>query len=161
MKRIISAILCFITCMSCIVGFSACGDGQPNNSDNGSDGGTNMNGTYQMKITVGNTMLIADMYDNSTSNAIKEMLPMSLSMMDLYGREMCYRFPNALPTDNEVSTGYELGELAYWSPRHSFVILYKQNGERFSRQVLGKIRSGYEIFDGIGDTTITFELLED
>ena len=167
MKRYISAFMCLILCISSILCFAGCGisasenDNTGNRNDESTEEKETMTGAYKMKITVGDTVLIADMYDNATSNAIKEMLPMSLSMMDLYGREMCYRFADALPTDHEVSTGYELGELAYWSPRHSFVILYKQNGEHFSRQVLGKISSGYEIFDGAGDTTVKFELMED
>lgn len=130
------------------------------NSENLNGGNTNMNTAYQMRIIVGDTELIADMNDSSTSAAIKEMLPMELNMLDLYGREMCYRFNDALPTDHIVSNGYKLGELAYWPPRHSFVILYKQNGEHFSRQVLGKIRSDWDVF-GNGDTIVRFELVKE
>lgn len=146
-----------IMAITCAIGFTACTD---ENSDNQNGGNTDMNTAYQMRIIVGDTELIADMNDSSTSAAIKEMLPMELNMLDLYGREMCYRFDDALPTDQTVSNGYELGELAYWPPRHSFVILYEQNGEHFSRQVLGKIRSGWDVF-GSGDTTVRFELVEE
>lgn len=81
-------------------------------------------------------------------------------MMDLYGREMCCRFEEELPTGQLRSDGYEVGDLVYWPPRHSFVILYKQNGEQFSRQQIGHIASGVEIFDGIGDVDVTIERLE-
>lgn len=79
-------------------------------------------------------------------------------MLDLYGREMCYRFPDELPTDSLRSDGYAVGDLAYWPLRHSFVILYKQNGEEFTRQHIGHIDSGVDIFDGMGDVNVTFEL---
>ena len=125
-------------------------------------GGSENNGNegleeMKVKIKVGDQELIADLEDNATTRALMEKLPLTLPMMDLYGREMCYRFDEALPTEQLRSDGYEVGDLAYWPPRHSFVILYGQNGEQFSRQHLGHISSGVEIFDGIGDVTVTIE----
>ncbi len=116
----------------------------------------------RVKITVGETELIAVMKDNATAQAIIEQMPMTLSMMDLYGREMCYRYgAYALPTDNLRSDGYEVGDIAYWTPGGSLVILYKQNGEQFERQHLGHIDSGVEIFESTGDVDVTFELVTD
>ena len=116
----------------------------------------------RVKITVGETELIAVMEDNATTQAIIEQMPMTLSMMDLYGREMCYRYgAYALPTDNLRSDGYEVGDIAYWAPGGSLVILYKQNGEQFERQHLGHIDSGVEIFESTGDVDVTFELVTD
>lgn len=41
-----------------------------------------------------------------------EQMPMTLPMMDLYGREMCYRYGTyALPTDDLWSDGYEVGDV--------------------------------------------------
>lgn len=114
----------------------------------------------KVKITVGDQELTATLENNATSRAFAEMLPLTLPMMDLYSREMCYRFDEELPTDTLRSDGYAVGDLAYWPPGHSFVILYEQNGEQFSRQHLGHIESGVEIFDGIGDVDVTFELSE-
>lgn len=88
-------------------------------------------------------------------------MPMTLSMKDLFGREMCYNYgPDALPTDNLRSDRYEVGDIVYWPPVGSFVILYGQNGERFSRQQLGHISEGVEIFETTGSTEVTFELVE-
>ena len=55
--------------------------------------------------------------------------------------------------------GYEVGDIAYWPPRGSLVILYAQNGERFERVHLGHIDGGAEIFRSMGDADVTFELL--
>ena len=115
----------------------------------------------KVKITVGETELIATMEDNATTQAIIEQMPMTLPMMDLYGREMCYRYgAYALPTDDLRSDGYEVGDLAYWAPGGSLVILYKQNGEEFERQHLGHIDLGVEVFESTGDADVTFELME-
>lgn len=114
----------------------------------------------KMKITVNGRTLTATLEDNATTRAIVQRLPMTLPMMDLYGREMCYRFPEALPTDNARTRGYEVGEIVYYPPMHSFVIMYRQNGERFQMQSIGRIDSGVEIFDGIGDVDVRFEKAE-
>lgn len=111
----------------------------------------------KLKITAGGQEFVADLEDNATTRALWDMLTLTVPMMDLYGREMCYRFTEALPTENFRSDAYEVGDLVYWAPGHSLVILYKQNGEQFSRQQLGHIQSGVEIFDGMGDVNVTFE----
>lgn len=116
----------------------------------------------KVKITVGDTELIATLENNATTQALLDQMPMTLPMMDLYGREMCYRYgAYALPTDNLRSDGYEIGDIAYWAPGGSLVILYAQNGEQFERQHLGHIDSGVEIFENTGDVDVTFEKISD
>ena len=114
---------------------------------------------YRIEITVNGRELTAVLTDNATTRAFVEKLPLTLPMQDLYGREMCYRFPDALPTDNVSVSGYELGEIVYYPPMHSFVLLYAQNGERFSMQKLGRIETGVEVFDGIGNVDVSFTLI--
>jgi hypothetical protein len=81
-------------------------------------------------------------------------------MDDLYSREMCYHFPEALPIDSVKHTGYEVGEIIYWPPRHSLVIMYAQNGEQFSMQKMGQIDSGVEIFATTGDVEVKWEAVQ-
>jgi hypothetical protein len=125
----------------------------------GKEEGMNVKET-KIRITVGNRTLTATFYDNPTARAIIAKLPLTIPLSDLYEREMCYHFPESLPTDNVRTTGYEVGEIIYWPPRHSFVIMYAQNGERFSMQKIGRIDSGVEIFKQLGDVTVTLEVLE-
>jgi len=115
----------------------------------------------KIRITVGGTQLTATLENNATTRAIVAQMPMTLHMMDLYGREMCYRYgAYALPTDNMRDDNYAVGDIAYWAPGGSLVILYEQNGEEFSRQHLGHIDSGVEVFKTTGDADVTFELME-
>ena len=113
----------------------------------------------KLKITVGDTVLTATLLDNVTARAFVTKLPQTLPMQDLYGREMVYRFLDPLPTDNVQTTGYTVGEIIYWPPRHSFVIMYAQNGERFSMQKVGHIDVGVEFFRNTGNVDVTFEAL--
>lgn len=121
---------------------------------------TNNNSKIRIKAIVNGQTLYATLENNSTTRDFVAKLPITLPMMDLYGREMCYRFDEALSTDNLQSNSYEIGEIAYWAPRHSFVILYEQNGERFERQTLGKFDSSVDIFKTTGDANVTFELAD-
>ncbi|WP_018143849.1 cyclophilin-like fold protein [Alloscardovia criceti] len=120
-----------------------------------------MNKKIRVKITVGQTELSADMEDNATTQWLVNQMPMTVHMQDLYNREMCHRYgAYALPTDNMRSDGYAVGDIAYWAPGGSLVILYAQNGEHFERQHLGHIDSGVEVFQHTGDADVRFEIAE-
>nr|WP_314466334.1 cyclophilin-like fold protein [uncultured Clostridium sp.] len=118
-------------------------------------------GEKRMRITVGDTVLTATLADNETARAIADMLPLTLPLMDLYGREMCYRFTNELPANEVHTRNFQLGEIIYWPPRHSFVIMYNRDGEQFDMQHVGQIDSGVEIFNQTGDVEVTFELINE
>lgn len=115
----------------------------------------------KVKVTAGEHVLTATFIDNATSRALIAKFPLTLPMMDLYSREVVYRFPDALPANETRTSGYEVGDIVYWAPRHSFVIMYEQNGERISNlQKVGRIDSGVEIFKRTGDINVTFELMK-
>ena len=144
---------------------TACASGNSDSSKTASSstGATTAKGdgsVTRIKITVNGKTLYATFDDNATSRAIIAQMPMTLPMLDLYGDEMCYRYPNALPTDNVQSYVHKKGEIFYWPPRHSFVIRYVATSERLDIQHIGQIESGVEIFDGIGDVNVKFELAE-
>jgi len=52
------------------------------------------------------------------------------------------------------------GEIVYYPPLHCFVILYAQNGEKFSMQRLGHIDADLENFENADDISLTIEMLE-
>lgn len=114
----------------------------------------------RVKITAGGREMTAVLENNVTTQNLVKQMPMTIPMLDLYGREMCHRFGNgAFPTDHLRMDNYEVGDIVYWAPAGSLVILYRQNGERFSRQHLGHINSGVEVFNSMGDTDVTFEVI--
>lgn len=117
--------------------------------------------SVNVKITVDGTELLAVFENNATTQALLEQMPMTLSMDNLYSREMCYRFgAYALPTDNLITDNYEVGDIAYWAPGGSLVILYEQNFEQFERQHIGHIETGVEIFRQSGTKDVSFEIVE-
>ncbi|WP_371371165.1 cyclophilin-like fold protein [Sporomusa aerivorans] len=141
-------------------------EGKANASSSSSEAATPSGGNgeakgIKVKITVGSQVLTATLIDNATTRNLISRFPLTLPMMDLYSREMCYRFSDVLPANEVQTSGYEVGDISYWTPRHSFVIFYKQNGEVIGNlQKIGHIDSGVEIFSRTGDTNVTFELLD-
>ncbi len=116
--------------------------------------------SFTIKISVNGTELTAVLENNATTRALVEQMPMTLPMRDLYDREMCYNYGSgAFPTETLRNDSYQVGDIIYWPTAGSFVILYRQNGEQFSRQHLGHIESGVEVFETTGDTNVTFELI--
>ena len=119
------------------------------------------NQNIKIKVTVAGKTLTATLIDNATSRALLAKLPLTLPMQDLYSREMCYHFAEALPANETRTSGYQVGDIVYWPPRHSLVIMYRQNGEQISSlQKIGRVDSGVEIFSHTGDAQVTFERIE-
>jgi len=116
--------------------------------------------SYQMKITVNEKVFIANMLDNITSNKIKSLLPFEIPMENLFQREMCYRFEDPLPYDDAKVTGYEIGEIIYYPPMHSFVIMYEQNGEHFNMQKIGKIDEDVSYLENVDNIIFKFEIMQ-
>ena len=114
-----------------------------------------------LKITAGDKILTATLEDNATTRAFLQKLPATLSMENLYGREMCYRYgAGGLAASATRHDRYEVGDIIYWPPRGSFVILYKQNGEEFERVQLGHIDQDVSFFEDGGDMEILFEVTQ-
>ena len=141
--------------------FCGCNGRNPGHADIAPTAPQSGNPLAQVEISVNGKTVVADFEDNPTSRALVERMPMTLEMLDLYGREMCHRFgADALPTGTLRSDGYEVGDIAYWPPAGSLVILYAQNGERFERQHVGRVPKGVELFSGIGTVKVEFKVIE-
>ena len=118
--------------------------------------------TYKVKLTFGNNQtLMCTLDDNATTRAIVARMPMTLPSLDLYGDEICYRFQEALPTDNVTYYLHKKGEIFYWPPGHSLVIRYIETDEWLDIQHIGQVDSGVDVLNGIGDIDIKWELVDD
>ena len=117
--------------------------------------------TKQIKFRAGSQEWTATLEDNATTRALIKKLPMTITMDNLNSREMCYRMgAGALPTDKLRSDRYEVGDVIYWPPRGSFVILYKQNGEQFERAQIGHIEGSVADFGNMDSVQITVKAVK-
>ena len=116
----------------------------------------------RIKVTAGTQVLTATLIDNATTRSLVSRFPHTVPMKNLYAREMVYRFPDPLPAEQAQRSGYEVGDLSYWTPGHSLVIFYKQNGEIIDNlQKIGRFDSNLDFFQNVEAADIRFELLKD
>lgn len=109
-------------------------------------------------ITLNGESVQATLYDNSSAREFASRLPVTLPMRDLYGRELVHRLEDPLPAEEARTSGYEVGDIGYWTPLNSFVLFYAQNGEVISNlQPVGRMHGRIKAFATAGDSEVTFE----
>lgn len=114
-----------------------------------------------MKITIGDTVLTAELADNSSVDALKELLaggPLTINMSDYANMEKVGPIGSSLPrNDEQITTG--AGDIILYQG-NSLVIYYDKNSWNFTR--IGKINgvSQDELKEilGDGEVTVTFSL---
>lgn len=112
----------------------------------------------KVKITFGQQVIHASLYDNAAAQKIWSQLPAVYPMMNLYGREMCCRLgAGGLPAKEAENTGYKVGDISYWPLAGSLIILYKQNGEVFKQQPIGHTEDDLSFLKEMADTNTRWE----
>ncbi len=114
-----------------------------------------------MKITAGDTTFMATLANNSSVEALKELLaegPLTIDMSDYASMEKVGPIGTDLPrNDEQITTG--AGDVILYQG-NSLVIYYDTNSWNFTR--IGKIEgvTGEELLEalGSGDVTVTFSL---
>src|SRR5216117_216190 len=85
---------------------------------------TNQTPAMKIRLKVGNKVLTATLADNKTARDFVSLLPLTLNMNDLFGREKYARLPRAISQEGKRTHTYENGDLAYWSPSHDVAVYY-------------------------------------
>src|SRR5438067_9727192 len=119
-----------------------------------------------MKITleVGDKALTATLIDSKTAHDFVSLLPLTLTMKDLFGREKFAHLPRAISTEGKRTHTYEVGDIAYWSPGPDVAIYYQHDGEKIPKPgiiVIAKIDCGVAVFDVAGSVQVPIELHDD
>jgi hypothetical protein len=114
----------------------------------------------KINIKVGDKILAAGLADNATARDFASVLPLSVSMMDLFGREKYGDLPKALSENGPRKNRYKVGDIAYWSPDQQFAIYYHQDGETIPSPgiiPIARIENGTEAFNVPGVVEVTIE----
>src|SRR5881296_3710096 len=115
----------------------------------------------KIKLTIDNKILTATLADNATARDFASLLPLTLTMNDLFGREKFGHLPTPISEEGRRAHTYEVGQIAYWAPGPDVAIYYRQDGQPIPDPgivVLGTINCGVEAFDVPGATRVTIEL---
>ena len=121
--------------------------------------------THEMKIkiTISGKTLTATVADNPTARDFVALLPLKLSMNDLFGREKYGDLPRAISEKSPRMNKYQVGDLAYWSPAHQAAVYYRQDNKQIPSPgtiPIAKIDSGTEAFNVRGSVSVTIERTE-
>jgi hypothetical protein len=91
---------------------------------------TYTSGVVRIRLIIGGRAATATLDDTAPARDFAAMLPATISMHDLLGREKPGRLPRQLdiagaPREHR----YEVGEIAYWAPGNDIAIFYADDGE--------------------------------
>jgi hypothetical protein len=108
----------------------------------------------RIQLTVGDQQATATLEDNAAARDLLTLLPVTVEMGDLFGREKPGRLPRALGGDVEPVFTYRVGQLAYWPPNHDIFIVYDGDGLRVPSPgliPLGTVDTGLDVIAAAGD----------
>ncbi|MEG3910925.1 cyclophilin-like fold protein [Microcoleus sp. w2-18bC1] len=116
--------------------------------------------SMQINIKVGDKIVTATLIDNPTTRDFISLLPLTLTMNDLFGREKFAHLPRAISQEGERTKTYEVGDIIYWSPSSDVAIYYRRDGQEIPDPgiiTIGKIDAGVEAFNVPGSVEVTIE----
>jgi hypothetical protein len=150
MKRIV------LTALAMTLIQAACG------ADNRTPADPSPNRANRMKIRlkVEGKELTVTLIDRKTSRDFISLLPLTLTMNDLFGREKFAPLPRALSEEGRRTHTYEVGQVAYWSANRDVAIYYRQDGPEIPDPgliVMGRIDSGVGALNVPGSVKVTVE----
>jgi len=141
----------------------ACGADSSTNGTARSGPQTQQASTMKMRLTINGKAVTVTLTQSETTRDFISLLPLTLTMNDLFGREKFGHLPRAISTDGKRTHTYEVGDVAYWSPGPDVAIYYRHDDEKIPAPgiiLIGKIDSGVETLDLRGSVRVTFERLE-
>jgi hypothetical protein len=116
----------------------------------------------KIKLTVGNQAITATLVDSETARDFVSLLPLTLNMDDLFGREKFGRLPRAISDGGNRTRTYQVGDVVYWSPGPDVAIYYRHDGSSIPSPgiiVMAKIDSRVEALNEPGSANVTIELV--
>ena len=114
----------------------------------------------KIKLTVDGRVLNATLADTGAARAFVAMLPVTLAMHDLFGREKFGALPHAIGPAEVRSRTCEPGDIVCWAPGPDLAVLYGEAGIPLTGgfHLLGRIDGGVDAFAARGPLEVTIEL---
>jgi hypothetical protein len=116
-----------------------------------------------IRMTVDGKAIDATLADNETARDFASLLPLTLTMSDLFGREKTAQLPRVISTAGPRSHTYDVGDVILWSPRPSVAIFYRHDGQKIPSPgsiLIAKADAGVEALNVPGAVRVTIERLD-
>jgi quercetin dioxygenase-like cupin family protein len=117
----------------------------------------------KLRIKVGDEEIVATLVDSETTRDFVSLLPLTLTMNDLFKREKFAHLPRAISEGGKRTHTYAVGDVIYWPPGPDVAVFYRHDGEAIPSPgavVLAKVHSGIQALRVPGAVTATFALAE-
>jgi uncharacterized protein len=77
----------------------------------------------QIKITINNISLDAELFDTPCATAIASVLPFETEP-NVWGDEFYFEIPVKMPLDGTATTRVKVGEIGFWPPGNALAIFF-------------------------------------
>jgi hypothetical protein len=117
--------------------------------------------SMKIRLKVEDKLMTATLIDSKTTRDFVSLLPLTLTMNDLFRREKFAHLPCLISEEGKRTHTYEVGQVVYWSPGPDVAIFYRNDGEKIPNPgiiVIGKIDSDVTALDVAGSVKVTIEL---
>jgi hypothetical protein len=114
----------------------------------------------RIRIRTRTRTLTATVARNATARDFVSLLPLTLRMSDLFGREKAGPLPRALARGGRPRHTYSVGDIIYWSPGPDVAVYYRRGGSAIPDPgivLLAKLDSGARAFNVPGTVRVRFE----
>jgi hypothetical protein len=111
-----------------------------------------------IRLYVGNSSFTAKLYQNKTTAAFLEQLPLTLDMSELHGNEKYYYLDSNLPTNSENLGHINSGDIMLYGS-NCLVLFYDSFSTPYSYTRMGYIEDSDGLADALGgrNVQVTFE----
>jgi hypothetical protein len=90
----------------------------------------------KMSLKTEDRVLTATLIDNETTQDFISLLPLTLTMNNLFGREESAHLPRAISEGGKRTQTYEVGDVIYWPPGPDLAIFYRHDGQQISGGII-------------------------
>lgn len=117
----------------------------------------------ELRLTIGATVLEAELVDIDTSRDFASLLPLTLTLTDFHGTEKVSDLPRRLSTaEAPPGSDARAGDIAYYAPWGNLAIFYEDFAYAQGLVRLGTIRTGIDALETVPDeVTVTIEVVGD
>lgn len=111
---------------------------------------------HKIILQINGISFSATLYDNATANAFRNLLPLTVDMVEHAGNEKYYNLPKSLPTNASYPGTIQAGELMLWG-NDCLVLFYKTFSSSYSYTRIGKIDDPSGLLEAVGQGHVTVQ----
>lgn len=112
-----------------------------------------------VQIIVGYQTFTASLYNNTSTRALIEQLPLTLDMGELHGNEKYFYFSSNLPTETENISEINAGDLKLYG-NDCLVLFYKDFQTTYAYTSLGQIDNTQGLAQALGNGSVQVRIIE-